>query len=113
MAPVKAKTLTVKERLSAIQRILSSRKSLTENFNALKSVIPPGVDITDISTTESAITVKLASTSLESLNTFLEEKLATILDDKELKVKKIDVSGFGFQRGSGGYSTTVMFAFNK
>lgn len=111
LTPEKTKILTIQERLSAIQRILTNRQNMSTNFQAIAQTIPGGIQISDIASTEKGITIKVASTSLDLLNAFLEEKLPEILKDKAVKVKKIDIANFSFQRGSAGYSTTVAFAF--
>lgn len=107
----KTKILTIQERLSAIQRILTTRKEMSTNFEAVSLTIPEGVQISSITSTEKGLNIKLVSDSLASLNTFLEDRLPTILQDKSVKVKKIDISGFSFQRGISEYTTMVNFTF--
>lgn len=111
LTPEKTKILTIQERLTAIQRILDKRQELSSNFDAIGATIPSGVLISDITTTNKGLSVKLAADNLEALNTFLEERLPKILQDKNVKLKKIDISDFSFQRGASGYSTTIAFSF--
>lgn len=111
LTPEKTKILTIQERLAAIQRILNNRIDMSRRFDSVVKTVPGGVQISDISTTDRGLTIRLTSDSLEALNSFLEEKLATILQDKNVKIKKIDVSGFSLKRGVSGYGTKLSFTF--
>lgn len=65
------KLALIEERTTAIDTLLSKRKSYQKNLETIESKLPEGVDVTTLRVDESTMVVTVESKSLQLLDTFL------------------------------------------
>jgi hypothetical protein len=101
--------LVISERLTSIQKVLSSRKNIDARVGTIVSFIPDRFNIDSMRADEEVVTIALMSPSLRDYESFLETEVSAISKDKDLGVKSIEVGGFS-QR-TGGYILSLNFYF--
>lgn len=107
----RVKFQTLKERLVSIGKILPESAAFNNRINVLFQNIPPGITISEISTSTNSIKVRVAASSLDQINSFLEERVPRIIRDKSMGVKKSEIESVGIDRETSGYTASVEFTF--
>lgn len=107
----KIKVLTISERLGNIQKIVSVNKKVYNNVFPIEESIPAGISVNSLQADETAATFTLVSSSLATLNNYLNVDLKKLADSKNARVKTINIDDFSLT-DNGQYSTTLHFTFH-
>ena len=108
----RAKLLTIKERLSVINKIIPGNQVLSQRMQLIKDSIPAGFVVDDVSADGIKITITMSSPSLSSFNTFLNSDLSGIPNKKNAGIKNIQIQGFGLSPAKTSYDARIEFTFN-
>ncbi len=106
----RVKFQTLKERVLSIGKILPESMAFNNRINVLFQNIPAGIEVEEISTDLNTITLTVASSSLDQINSFLEERLPRIIRDKSIGVLKSEVDAVGINTESG-YTASIELTF--
>ncbi len=107
----KVKFLTVKERLSEIQKILNERKNLNNRINTVSAVLPQDLGISLIESDEQQIKLRVTAPDLVSLNNLIEEKIESYATEQNRGVKRIEMTSFGLNPNTLLYEATFSIEF--
>ena len=105
----KVKLVSINERLSTINKIVSSRKQIDARANTILSIIPDGFNIDSFTADDKQLTVSLSSLRLTDFDTFLEEKIPIFAKDKSSGVSRISINSFS--QGKTDYSISLSFNY--
>lgn len=108
----KANILVLKERLSNIQKVMSSRTDINKKVSAILGIFPQDVSISNVQASSDKITFTLVSDNLEAIDQLIENKIKAFTINKTLPVKKIDLVSFNLNPKSG-YNLFFAFEFSK
>lgn len=100
----KERILLIKDRLSNIQKVLGSRKKLSDKIEEVFRVVPKSFSVDSINASESLMSFRFSSPDLLLINNFLEEDLKNF---SPKGIKRIDIKSFG--RSSKEYFFTLDF----
>lgn len=103
---------STKERLASISQLLLTKNVQTDRFIDLATVIPSDVSISALSLSGNTAKLTLSSSSLSSINEFLEINLEELPENPELKIRRIQIDNLGIQSDSGVYSVGITIEFN-
>lgn len=103
--PDVAKLFLVKERIKASELILATRSNFDQTLNKITEKIPGNATITGLTMNTDEISVTVTSTSLASLDTFLNSLVAAT-EAKEY-FSKVILTKFLTNPGNSTYSLTV------
>lgn len=99
------KFLLIRERLGNISPILSKKSSINDILFQISASLPSGVSLDAFTLDKTNITLAVSSSSLSSLNDFLDAMLVKV-NQKQL-FKKITVTSLSSDNVSGNYSLTL------
>lgn len=77
------KLALIKDRLTAIDSLLTTRKSYDAVIASIRSKMPPGVKIIEMNVGQKNISLTVSSTSLQLLNTFADTVTRAAEENKE------------------------------
>lgn len=103
---------STKERLAAIQQLLSTKDIQTGRFVEIAAVIPQQVEISSLDLSGNTAKMTLTSPSLSSLNEFLERNLEQLPQKEGFGVRRIQIDSLGVQSELGEYSVGITMEFN-
>lgn len=90
----KDKFLETRLRLKDIRKILAKRSSITLKVADLTQIVPEDASILSINGSDEEISLSVESSSLETLNDLIEQKVNQIDSDKKKGIKKIEMKSF-------------------
>lgn len=108
----RVKFLTLSERLSGIQKIVSQNAEFTKRLAVVSENIPQSIFAQDISEDKNKITIKIESADLGVMNTYLENNLKQLALKEKSQIRSITIQDFGINIETGAYVTTIEFIFN-
>lgn len=108
----KVEYLTVKERLSSIQKILNLRQNLNTNLVDVVNIFPDSVTISTLNVTPTSVVLTANSSNLGALNSIMETVIPKF--EKENKnLKTVQMSSFNQDPNTLAYSVSLQFTFKK
>jgi len=107
----KGNLLLVNERLNSIKKVLSSRSKIDAEVQSVLSIIPQNFTVETINTDKDKISVRISSTNLASIDSFLEEDIPRAARDDTLGVKVIEIESF--LQDESGYLLSLNFLFTE
>jgi len=107
----KVKFLTVRERLSEIQKVLNQRKNINAKIESLSETLPFDVGVNLIEGDESKIRLRVEAADLASLNTLIEQKIEEYAQERNRGIKRIEMNRFGLNSSSLLYEATFTIEF--
>lgn len=107
----KSKFLTVRERLSEIQKIINQRKNLNSKIESASNVIPSDVEVTLVDGTEEKIKLRVTAKNLVSLDSLIEKRIAEYANDKKKGIKRVEMTSFGLNPESLQYFANFVIEF--
>ena len=105
----KGNLLLISERLNSIKKVLSNRSKIDVKMQSVLSIIPQSFTVTTINIDRGKISVGISSTSLASLDSFLEEDIPRATKDNKLGLKVIEIESFLQERTE--YLLSINFLF--
>lgn len=108
----RVKLLTVKERLSAIGKIIPGNQVLPERVRLLRDGIPAEFEVSDMIVDLNKVTITMSSQSLSLFNTFFDTKLEALAQKKRSGISGVKIQGFGFSPQNTFYSSKIDFTFS-
>lgn len=100
-----AKYALLNDRLKGINTILNSRKNYAVFLNAVSGTVPDGAFLTMLTVDKDGLLLTVSSSSLLSINTFLNNIVSQSLN-KHL-IKDIVIQGLTIDRDNGIYSLSI------
>lgn len=108
----RAKLLSIKERLSVINKIIPGNQVLSARIQLIKDNIPAGFVIDDVSADSSKITITMSSPNLSSFDAFLGTGLLEIPNKKNAGIKNIQIQSYALSPAKTSYDAKIEFTFN-
>ncbi len=109
----KIKFLTIRERLTEIQKVIARRQDVNSRINAISEVVPGDIGINVIEGDEEEMRVRVAADNLSSLNNLIEERIEEFALEQGKTVKRIEMTSFGLNSNSLLYEATFVIEFNS
>lgn len=107
----RVKFQTLKERLQTIGKILPQREIFKRRLEIVTGNIPSGVAVNSFDIDKNTYEVRVNSSNLSDINSFLEKGLTTIAEQKIEPVAKITVGSVGVSKSPDGYATSASITF--
>lgn len=107
----KVKFLTVRERLSEIQNILSERKNLNIRIAGVEEVLPIDVGVKLIESDEETVKFRVAAPNLVSLNNLIEQRIEEYANEQGKAIKRIEMTSFNLDPSSLQYEANFTIEF--
>lgn len=103
----------IKDRLSAISKIIGGRFDVNTKITAFLSLLPESVTITSVEANTDKITFTVVSSDLSIFDELLDTKLS-LLDVGQVKgVKRIDIGSFRLDKKLARYSLALNFNLDE
>lgn len=102
----KVKFLTVRERLSEIQNIITKRKNLNNRIESVSEALPVDVGVSLIEGDEESVKVRVTAEDLVSLNDLIEQRIEAYAVEKKKEVKRVELRSFNLN------PTTLLYEAN-
>ena len=112
MQDKKDKLIETKSRISDVQKVLGKRSPIVARIDAISGIIPSDSQVDSINGTDTDMQITLESENLSSLNDLVEERVATLANDKKKGIKKIEMRSFGLNPKTLKYNITFGITFN-
>lgn len=107
----KARALAIKDRLGSIKEIRNSRSDINQKVNAIVTILPQGVAVDDLETSQQEITIRVKADNLSLLNGLLKENIDTYAKDKNNNVSRVTLSSFGRDIADGQYAANFIITY--
>lgn len=107
----KIKFLTVRERLSEIQKIINTRKNLNNRIESVGSILPPDVGIGLVEGDEDKVRLRVQAEDLVSLNNLIEQRVQEYALERNRGVKRIEMTSFKLNPSSLLYEADFIIEF--
>lgn len=107
----KSKFLTVRERLSEIQKIINQRKNINNKIKGVSGIIPSDVEVNLVDGDENEIKLKVTAKNLVSLDSLIEKRIAEYANDQKKGIKRVEMTSFGLNSESLQYFANFVIEF--
>ena len=109
IADKKEKALFIKDRLSNIQKVITSRKDLNAKISPIIATLPQNADMDSITAKDELVTIYITAPSLADLDALINEKITAYASTPASTIRKVDIGDFGVRNGV--YSVSLDFYF--
>jgi len=109
IADKKEKALFIKNRLSNIQKVITSRKDLNAKISPIIATLPQNADMDSITASDEVVTIYITAPSLADLDALINEKITKYASTPASTIRKVDIGDFGVRNGV--YSVSLDFYF--
>lgn len=107
----KIKFLTVRERLSEIQKIISARKNINDKIETVAQTLPQDVEISLIGGDSEEIKLRVTASDLLSLDSLIEQRIAEYANENKREVKRVEMTSFRLNADSLLYEANFTIEF--
>lgn len=107
----KIKYLTLKERLTEVQKVINKRKDINSRIVTVAETLPQDVGISVVEGTDESISITVTASDLISLNNLIEERIEEYAADRGRGVKRIEMTRFDLDPESLQYEATFKLEF--
>lgn len=109
----KIKFLTVRDRISLIQKVINTREDINSKISEVTTILPANIDVGQVKGESEKISFRVDSDSLESLNLLIENKIEEYVAANSKTVKRIEMNSFKLNNSSLKYEANFTVEFNK
>lgn len=107
----KIKFLTLKERLSEIQKVINKRKNINSRIVSVTDVLPQNVGISEVEGTDESISISVTAQDLASLDNLMQQRIEQYVEERGRGVKRIEMRSFSLDPESLQYEATFKLEF--
>jgi len=102
----KVKFLTVRERLSEIQNIITQCKNLNSRIEGVSQTLPLDIGISLIEGDSEQVKLRVSASDLVSLNDLIEQRIEQYATERNKEIKRIELTSFSLN------SATLLYEAN-
>ena len=106
----KEQALALRDRLSNIQKLLTSKKKVVEKLLAVLDEFPESIGIKEMKADDDVISIRVSSFLLSDFEPFVGDKIIEFGKSNKVGIKRIDLSGFS--ASSKGYELSLDYYFS-
>lgn len=94
MSKQKEAALRIRERLSNIQKILSTRTNLTVKANDVLGIFPQDITVDEFKVAQDTVSIRVESPSLVDIDNVMNNKILKYATKNKLGPRKVDLTSF-------------------
>lgn len=107
----KVQFLTVRERLSEIQKVINKRKNINTKIDTVSEFLPFDVSLNLVEGDDETISLRVAASDLSSLDSLIEEKINEYVVKQGKGVKRVEMTTFNLNRDTLQYEANFTIEF--